>query len=300
MQQLQLSPTQRLAKAYIDLGVTMFNQGSFAEAIAYFQQAREAGVDLNPAQQARLDYNTGSAALQLGNSSAAIQYFQAALQNDPQLTLARMEIAKLEYAEETQSKGYRFSQDWFGRNIPLWREQLQELVGRAHLNVLEVGTWEGRSACWLLENVLTHDSARITCVDSFEGNPEYRNTLEAGLLESVEARFDFNIQLTGAAHKVTKQVGQSSQVLRSLPLQSYDLIYIDGSHFCRDVLSDAVLSWDLLKVGGLMIFDDYDFGLKEYETQLAIDAFLACFAKEMEGIHKSHQVIIRRRKTADT
>ena len=37
----------------------------------------------------------------------------------------------------------------------------------------------------------------------------------------------------------------------------YDYIYIDGSHMPKWVLIDAVLSWDLLKKGGLMIFDDY-------------------------------------------
>jgi hypothetical protein len=31
----------------------------------------------------------------------------------------------------------------------------------------------------------------------------------------------------------------------------------DGSHRARDVLEDAVLSWPLLKVGGIMLFDDY-------------------------------------------
>ena len=36
-----------------------------------------------------------------------------------------------------------------------------------------------------------------------------------------------------------------------------DLIYIDGSHLAKDVLSDAILSWKLLKPSGVMIFDDY-------------------------------------------
>lgn len=39
--------------------------------------------------------------------------------------------------------------------------------------------------------------------------------------------------------------------------QRFDLVYIDGSHYSHDVLSDAVLSFPLLKVGGHMLFDDY-------------------------------------------
>ena len=49
----------------------------------------------------------------------------------------------------------------------------------------------------------------------------------------------------------------SQVVLRRLPLETYDIIYIDGSHATSDVLEDAVLSYRLLKPGGLLIFDDY-------------------------------------------
>ncbi|HIK57419.1 MAG TPA: class I SAM-dependent methyltransferase [Synechococcales cyanobacterium M55_K2018_004] len=294
MQQIQLSPLQRLVKAYIDLGVTLFNQGSFEDAIAQFQQALDVGADLTVAQQAKLHFNIGSAALKLGQRQEAINRFHRALELQPELSVAQQELAKLDYQADTQARGYQFTQDWFGRNIPLWKQHLQPLKDQEQLNALEIGSWEGRSACWLLENILTHPTARLTCVDSFEGNEEYREMLEPGFLESVESRFDFNIARAGAAEKVTKLVGKSAEVLRTLPLRNFDLIYIDGSHVACDVLSDAVLSWELLKVGGLLIFDDYDFGLREYGTRYAIDAFLNSFAKKLEGVHKSHQVIVRK------
>ena len=37
----------------------------------------------------------------------------------------------------------------------------------------------------------------------------------------------------------------------------FDFIYIDGSHQAPDVLADAVLGFKLLRVGGLIVFDDY-------------------------------------------
>lgn len=37
----------------------------------------------------------------------------------------------------------------------------------------------------------------------------------------------------------------------------FDFIYVDGLHLSQDVLYDALLSFDLLKVGGILIFDDY-------------------------------------------
>lgn len=38
----------------------------------------------------------------------------------------------------------------------------------------------------------------------------------------------------------------------------FDLIYIDGSHMRLDVLTDAVMAWQLLRVHGILVFDDYE------------------------------------------
>lgn len=84
------------------------------------------------------------------------------------------------------------------------------------------------------------------------------------------------------------------------------------------VLSDAVLSWDLLKKGGLMIFDDYHF-IEEKPPQSrptgidfldyyiwkkrkrdthspkpAIDAFLKIFGPYLEVVSKKFQVVVKK------
>ena len=85
--------------------------------------------------------------------------------------------------------------------------------------------------------------------------------------------------------------------MRSLPLNSYDLLYIDGSHLASDVLRDAVLGWDLVKVGGLIIFDDYDFIFPQNlleNTKVGIDAFIDAFHNKISVVHKSHQVILEK------
>ena len=110
-------------------------------------------------------------------------------------------------------------------------------------------------------------------------------------------RFDFNISRTGAAEKVRKIVGKSQQILRSLPLYFYDFVYIDGSHLASDVLEDAVLSWALVKIGGMIIFDDYDFIFADNPLQnpkVAIDAFVAAFSGKIKLIHKSHQILLQK------
>ena len=76
-------------------------------------------------------------------------------------------------------------------------------------------------------------------------------------MTEVERRFDHNLRVAHAAHKVTKIKATSREALRKLPFESYDLVYLDGSHMAADVLEDAVLSFPLLKPGGILIFDDY-------------------------------------------
>lgn len=83
--------------------------------------------------------------------------------------------------------------------------------------------------------------------------------------------------------------------------ESYDFIYIDGDHHAASVLEDAVLSFPLLKKGGIMIFDDYRWG-EQLETtperlnipKPAIDAFLDIYADKIKVLLKDYQVIIEK------
>lgn len=153
--------------------------------------------------------------------------------------------------------------------------------------MLEIGSYEGGSAIWFLDNVLTAPDATLTCVDPF---------LDA----SYELRFDHNIRRSGEQGKVTKLKGFSEAVLPELPHESFDLIYVDGSHRAVNVLMDAVLAWRTLKPGGTMIFDDYRWmpeNPPHLRPQMAIDLFLETFEGEYELLLKDYQVAVERRAT---
>ena len=63
------------------------------------------------------------------------------------------------------SKHYNFSYDAtfrsFIQNIPLWEEILHPLKGKSDLRYLEIGVNQGRTAIWILENILTDPSATL-------------------------------------------------------------------------------------------------------------------------------------------
>jgi hypothetical protein len=94
--------------------------------------------------------------------------------------------------------------------------------------------------------------------------------------------------------------GRSQEVLRTLPAESFDIIYIDGSHQGDDVLTDAVLAWGLLKEGGTLIFDDYvweESWADEVAPRVAIDTFVTLFRRSLDVTWREHQLVVRKRKS---
>jgi len=286
----------RIAIAYNVQGNAFYQQSQIEQAAIQYQKALQIGEHLSPTDLVSIYFNAGMAWFMQGQPEQAQQFFQKALQIQPNLIQVQQMLVRVNYQLETKRAGYKFSQDWFSRNLAIWQDNLMSFSNQPYLNILEIGSWEGRSTCWLLNNILTHPSARITCIDTFEGGGG--TPVEASdTRDSIEARFEFNIALTEAAIKVTKIVNKSRAALRLLPFNSFDIIYIDGSHLACDVLEDTLLSWGVLKIGGAIIFDDYDHVFRELpnqNTKIGIDAFMASFCNKIQLIHQSHQIIVKK------
>lgn len=79
--------------------------------------------------------------------------------------------------------------------------------------------------------------------------------------------------------------------------RQFDFIYIDGAHHNHEVITDAVMSWKLLKDGGIMVFDDYfplTDGMIPSSPKTAIDTFLLLFSEDFELLFTNTQVGIRK------
>ncbi|HSQ55143.1 MAG TPA: class I SAM-dependent methyltransferase [Gemmata sp.] len=86
-------------------------------------------------------------------------------------------------------------------------------------------------------------------------------------------------------------------VLGGMVGEHYDLIYIDGSHEAADVLADAVLTWPLLRPGGLVGFDDYEWPMcseEERRPTAAVNAFLTCMKGKFEEVHRGYPLWVRK------
>jgi predicted O-methyltransferase YrrM len=144
---------------------------------------------------------------------------------------------------------------------------------------LEIGSHEGRSACWTLKNCPRLMS--LYCIDVWR-DPE------------IERRFDDNIAEAMEGSTVLFQKFKSPSVPKLAELlvhqsNGFDFIYVDGSHTAPDVLADAVLSFELLKPGGLLAFDDYlwveDNGVNPLNApKIAIDAFVNIYRQQLRVV----------------
>jgi len=193
-----------------------------------------------------------------------------------------------------------------GINFPNWFDGikasanfesiLSDYNGKEGLEFLEIGSFTGDSAVYMLENILTSDSARLTCVDTWAGSLEHAGELQEHFtMGEVEKRFDERVARFN--NKVIKNKTTSTEWLLNNRSKQYDFIYIDGDHTANTVLSDAVLSWDLLKVGGVMAFDDYEWTHPDggsYAPRLAIDSFLNVHSPYLEEINRGWQLWVRK------
>lgn len=190
-----------------------------------------------------------------------------------------------------------FSANWFLGNEKNWIKWLEEFKGKDNLDFLEIGCFEGRATLWLFENILTGQFNRMTVIDTFEGGMEAG---EKGAHFAKDVMLNFQENLMKHLDKIHIFQGKSSEVLtqdRYFSDVEFDFIYVDASHRSPEVLTDTILSWQMLKKGGIMVWDDY--GLKRYPDKkknpaMAIDAFLAIFEDKYKLIGKGYQVCVRK------
>ncbi|KAF8622025.1 hypothetical protein AX15_007315 [Amanita polypyramis BW_CC] len=189
------------------------------------------------------------------------------------------------------------TQDWFSHNMEHWKT-LFPYIQSKQPRVLEIGSWEGRSAVFLL-NTLCSKGGEIVCIDHFDLFHS-----EAG--KARFARMQHNLRSTGKPFRILSEFSFTAlmKLLEEeikVPNPGFDWIYVDGSHEADDTFLDGELAWRLAREGAIVIFDDYHWD-KEPEDSIhhprrGIDAFLVLHRGQYERLSKeeSYQVVVRKR-----
>jgi hypothetical protein len=193
-------------------------------------------------------------------------------------TLVR-DITTYVYPSHIKSPGTFYGNNFFEKWIPLWKKFLGHLPDQPNVKGIEVGVLYGYCAIYCSEKIVNGNGSIHYAID-INDNEYLQNNI----------KLYKNIQFVK---------GKSYDILRhNFEPSSIDYIYIDGSHLAIDVLSDAVLSWSLLKDGGILIFDDYGWGVhtkdEKQKPRLAIDAFLSAYVGHYELLYKEWQVFLKK------
>lgn len=191
--------------------------------------------------------------------------------------------------------------DWFSAYAkPNFEKYLIPLAGVDNLHFLQLGVYTGDASVWLLDNILTGKDCTLTDVDTWQGSDEeVHQDLNFGdvyclYLDRVGGNTKWHRETTQnyLVHTVYK-----TNVYHNYTKPEFDFIYIDADHTAAGVLLDGELSWPLLKSGGIMAFDDYQWGqhLPVFKTpKLGIDMFLNRHIWEYEVLEHGLQVWIRK------
>ncbi|MDA8548128.1 class I SAM-dependent methyltransferase [Candidatus Pelagibacter bacterium] len=171
--------------------------------------------------------------------------------------------------------------DFFSQNTYDWYNCLFYLK-KKKFTYLEIGSFEGNSAFFIFK---FFSPKIVYCCDAWlplpkrDGSDEGYKNFE---MRSVEKNFDFNLK---TYKKKLRKFKCKSRVFFKNNNKNFDLIYIDGSHFAKDVAQDCKSAWLVLNKNGVIIFDDYfwkSYDKIESNPAYAINSFL----KEINGQYK--------------
>jgi len=174
-----------------------------------------------------------------------------------------------------------FTVDWTARSVPVFEKYLAPLMGQQNISGLELGVFEGRTTCWLMEHVLTDIGSQLLCIDPFEGLYGVKG-LDAGQdMMNVERRWEENV-----AHFLPRMWLIRHPTPDAFGYQEWwgwpDLhfAYIDGCHRADAVLSDLVHVAARMRPEGAIIVDDYVWEDSPPDlyggVKRAVHAFLGC------------------------
>ena len=184
-------------------------------------------------------------------------------------------------------------------------------------NILEVGTFAGMSLIGMLKYL---PNSFAYAIDSWKNYSEKtRENTDIDILKNIEQLnveqvFYQNIEKAGMKERIKALKGDSSQILLNLIAESpvthkdkngvshiiwgFDFIYVDASHLCLDCFVDCILSWKLLKKGGIMGIDDYMYNIG-YRNVLEIpfegvNRFLEKIEGQYKVLNKGYRLFIQK------
>jgi predicted O-methyltransferase YrrM len=164
---------------------------------------------------------------------------------------------------------YRDVPGWSsGEKMDFMQAQIREVAKRLppnhkHFEILDLGSWKGRSAGALANALGNETPSFVWCVDHWLGAPAERETnhIQAGI-RPLSVLWEF-LQYMSHLGLLGKKIGYisapSEQAAQYFDNGQFHFMFIDGDH--EQVYQDLTIWTPKLKVGGVLIGDDLNWQL---------------------------------------
>lgn len=118
---------------------------------------------------------------------------------------------------------------------------LEAVAPKANGRIVEVGTQEGYLAAWMKTHL----------------NPSELVIMDVANNAVINCEIAKNRTKQARAIRTTCLLGDSNQLLRTLPDDYFDIIYVDGGHDYRTVCFDLEEARQKVRPGGYLVVNDY-------------------------------------------
>lgn len=139
----------------------------------------------------------------------------------------------------------------------LYSEMVRKFPSGSHF--VEVGSWLGRSACYLGVEIVNSDKdIKLDCVDTWDASdiPELANE-EVVVNKTLYDDFLKNVEPLKTI--ITPIRMKSTDACCLYRDESLDFVFIDADHSLRGIVSDLNNWFPKVKIGGVIAGHDYDY-----------------------------------------
>ena len=177
-------------------------------------------------------------------------------------------------------KKFYFSKNYFHNNSEIWIDIFKKKnFLNKDLMILEIGSYEGMSLLFFQYFLRVK---KIISVDLVKNKNFMKN------IKNFKNVITFNVKSDIYFKKKNKY--------------KFDIIYVDGSHYYKDVFNDLMNSEKKLKKNGLMIIDDLlldinyrKYGMNFYEDVIGgVIMFLKKKKTKFDFVYVGHQLILKK------
>lgn len=179
-------------------------------------------------------------------------------------------------------------------NVINYFNSTHKLLRLDSIKILEIGTYTGTSLINIVKNIPKSIGYGLDKWENYNENELLENISNLQVFNS----FKHNVNIENLSDRIIPIKGSSNEVLMRMfrSGESFDFIYVDGSHLLLDCYMDLVLSWQLLSVGGILAIDDY---LYKNDTILdspfeAVNHFMEVYKSEYNLLLKNYRVFLEK------